>query len=375
MHKRKTRDIGGFLEYFGRAAFALALASCGATSSLPTQPSTSPGPGGELVAVANDEYIDTGAKSGVLEFASAGTKPVQTITSGPAGEAPYSLTADPAGNLYVMGSVRDYASFGIAEYAPGMNTPSRTLQGVVRPTAMVSDPSGNLFVADTKVSASGAILEYTPQATMPSAKIVSGIHSPESVAEDGNANLYVLNVFGTSSRCKNTITEYPHGAAAPSRKIPLKGCSRSNAMAVDARSSRVYVVTGDGQQVVVYAKSGTRPVHVLKNGIDYARALAVDSQGYLYVANAGSLYSSGGFLSASIFAPNSVTPQRTIHVRGGIGGCSGGIAVDAQRNLYLIDCYFSFHRTADTVEYSPNGKHVRTLHGLGDNAVAVTIVP
>jgi DNA-binding beta-propeller fold protein YncE len=113
----------------------------------------------------------------------------------------------------------------------------------------------------------------------------------------------------------------------------------------------------------------------LKDGIDDAYALAVDSQGNLYVANAGSHYASSGALTASIFAPNSATPQRTIRVRGSVGGCSAGIAVDAQGNLYLIDCYSSFHRMADTVEYSPQGKLLRTLHGLGDNAAAVTIIP
>lgn len=194
------------LKCFTISSFALALASCSTTSSLPTSdPSTSPG--GELVAVANDAYIDTGATAGVLEFASTGTAPVRTITSGPATEAPYFLTSDSSGNLYVMGSIRSYASFAIAEYSPGTTTPSRTLQGVVRPTAMVSDASGNLFVADTKASTSGAILEYTPQASTPSAKIVSGIHAPQSVAEDNAGNLYVLNMFGASSKCKDAITE------------------------------------------------------------------------------------------------------------------------------------------------------------------------
>ncbi len=370
----KTRNSGVLLKSFVGAAFALALISCSTTSSLPSpHPSTSPG--GELVAVANDAYIDTGATAGVLEFASTGTAPVRTITSGPAAEAPYFLTADPAGNLYVMGLVQHSASFGIAEYAPGTTTPSRTLQGVVRPTAIVSDATGNLFVADIEVSTSGAVLEYTPQATMPSAKIVSGINSPQSVAEDDASNLYVLNVFGASPSCKDTITEYAHGATTPSRKLALKGCSSSNAMAVDAQRSQVYVATGDGQQVAVYGKNGTSPVRILKNGIEYAYALAVDSQGYLYVANAGSLYSSSGLLTAAIFAPGGVAPRRIIRVRDGIGSCSGGVAVDAQRNLYIIDCYFAFHRTADTVEYSPNGKRLRTLHGLGDNAVAVTIIP
>lgn len=359
------------------AAAASLLVSCNATSSVPSfNRSASPPARAELVAVANDAYIDTGAKAGVLEFAATGTAPVRTITSGPAGKAPYFLTADAAGNLYVMGSVKGYGSFSIAEYAPGTTTPLRTLQGVVRPTAMVSDPSGNLFVADTGVSTSGAVLEYTPQATMPSATIVSGVHSPQSVAEDDAADLYVLNVSGASSRCKDIITEYPAGATTPSRKLALNGCSAgSSAMTVDAAHSRVYVVTGNRKQVTVYDKSGTRPVRILKNGIDYAYALAVDHQGDLYVANAGSLYSSSGLLTVAIFPPSGVNPLRTIRVRGGIGSCSGPVAVDEQRNPYVINCYFAFHRTADTVEYSPNGTKRRALHGLGDNAVAVTIVP
>ncbi|MGA8326517.1 MAG: hypothetical protein WB757_10595 [Candidatus Cybelea sp.] len=49
--------------------------------------------------------------------------------------------------------------------------------------------------------------------------------------------------------------------------------------------------------------------------------------------------------------------------------------MDAQRNPYVIDCYYAFHRTTDTVKYSPNGKRRRALPGLGDNAVAVTIIP
>lgn len=375
MYEPKTRKPGGLLLFVARGTFALLLVACNATSSVPSS-TLSASPSAELVAVANQAYIDTGAKAGVLEFALTGTGPVQTITSGPAGGVPYFLAADAAGNLYVMGAINGYASFSIAEYAPGTSTPSRTLLGVVRPTAMVSDPSGNLFVADTGVSTSGAILEYAPQATMPSAKIVSGIHAPQVVAEDDAADLYVLNVFGTSSNCKDTIIEYAHGASTPSRKLALKGCRfRSNAMAVDAPRSRLYVVTGDGQQVAVYDKSGTRPVRILKDGIDYAYALAVDHQGYLYVANAGSPYTSYGDLTVAIFAPSGLDPQRTIHVRNGIGSCSGPVAVDAQRHPYVIDCYFAFHRTADTVEYSPNGKRLRALHGLGDNAVAVTIIP
>jgi hypothetical protein len=120
-----------------------------------------------------------------------------------------------------------------------------------------------------------------------------------------------FNVFGTSSSCKDTITECARGATTPFRKLALKGCRfRSNAMAADAQRARVYVVTGDGQQVAVYDKSGTRPVRILKKGIDYAYALAVDRQGYLYVANAGSLYSSYGDLTVAIFAPDGVDPQQ-----------------------------------------------------------------
>lgn len=375
MYRPKPRNPR-MLKSLAPAAFALALAGCNAAPS-PLSPPTSPS--GELLAVANDAYIDTGSKSGVLEFASTGTAPVRTITSGPAGKAPSFMTADRAGNLYVIGSTPHYASSTIAEYASGATTPTRMLQGVIDPTAMVSDASGNLFVEDIRASPSGAVLEYTPQATTPSVRIVSGIHSPQRVAEDDATNLYVLNVFGASQRCRETITEYPQGETTPSRSLTVQGCPSRTPMAVDGQHSQVYVVTGGGRRVAIFGDNGTRPKRILKNGIQNAYALAVDNKGYLYVANAPGSYSgSSGGLTVAIFAPRDAAPRRIIHVRNGIGACSGGlqpIDVDSQQNVYLIDCYFAFHHAADTLVYSHAGKRLRTLHGLGDYAQALTIIP
>ncbi len=92
-----------------------------------------------------------------------------------------------------------------------------------------SDATGNLFVGDIEVSTSGAVLEYTPQATMLSAKIVSGVNLRRVLRR-------MTPRISRFSMCSERVQ---------AAKIPLLS---------------------------------TRSVRVLKNGIEYAYALTVDSQ-------------------------------------------------------------------------------------------------
>jgi hypothetical protein len=90
----------------------------------------------------------------------------------------------------------------------------------------------------------------------------------------------------------------------------------------------------DRYYVTVYQPGGSRPVLKITKGIKVPLALAVDSKGWLYVANNPPAYGGGGgpFGWISVYAPGGSQPVRKVKVRDPIA-----LALDPSDNLYVAN--------------------------------------
>jgi hypothetical protein len=225
---------------------------------------------------------------------------------------PQGVALDAAGRLYLadgMGRNRIlvYAP-GATGNAPPVDSISGSNTGLSYPQGVALDPTGRLYVANivpapadsysVTVYAPGATGNATPIATIQGSN--TGLNVPIGIALDAASRLYVANA--------NSVTVYAAGVAG--NAAPLATIQGSNTgldhwrpagIAVDA-SGKVYVATTSlcfnpdtathGESVLVFASGAAGnaiPIATIQGsntGLDGSTGIAVDSAGWLYVANA-----------------------------------------------------------------------------------------
>ncbi|HEY3675818.1 MAG TPA: hypothetical protein VGK84_07465 [Candidatus Tumulicola sp.] len=116
-------------------------------------------------------------------------------------------------------------------------------------------------------------------------------------------------------------------------------------------SENLYVLYAGANAVVVYTHNGKQVLRTITDGIHSPDAMAIDSQGTLYVGNLD--HSSSG--AVKVYPPGTSTPTTTITVRG-----RQVLACDASGNLYI-----GTDKTNVINVYSNQGTTlVRTLTGI-----------
>jgi hypothetical protein len=205
-------------------------------------------------------------KSSVDVYKAGTTKLLRTITKGI--DLPLALAVDTNDDLYVVNS--SYPHPAVTVYAPGSSKPlPRITQGVTGPAELALDPSNDLFVMNGEPSGSPTVVEYEASSGKVLRTITTGIQSPQAIAVDSSATLYVANDSGGVGR--GTISVYPPGAWTPSYQI--------------------------------------------ERGVDYARALTVDGQNNLYVANVGYSSPIHDRRAVCVYAPNTKKPLRCVRAQ------------------------------------------------------------
>jgi len=192
----------------------------------------------------------------VTEFKPGASSPFFTITD--VKGQPGSVAVDGAGYVYVNENVQDEG--WVQVFAPGQNTPERSIDTGIGgyafdPGSMAFDPQGNLIVAEQAKLALQMV------------KIAPGSSQPIRM------NLDLTNIVGPG-------------------------------MGID-KAGNIYVASGAGASVSVFAPGQTEPSRTISN---------VPAYGLTWVTADGAVYQASGVSSVSEVAPGASEPTTTIQV-------------------------------------------------------------
>ena len=354
------------------------------------------------------------ASSGISLFAAGSygnVAPIATIVGADTGLAgPNRLVLDSSNDLYVSNSFGGAGGGSVTVYPPGASgdaSPLRTITsdftGISGSASKVAvDSNGKIYVANLQgightdsvtVYSAGSYAVGTPIATISGDK--TGLSFPNGIGVDANDNIAVLNQNGT-------VTTYAAGSsgdAAPVATLNINSGKNTaaNGIAVE-RSGKIYVSvagvvicrgrschrTSPGK-VMVYAPGSdgnAKPAAIISGpdtGIASPSAVAVDRNGYLYVANErptesrsqvvpGSITievgpAKAGPGSITIYPPGSDGDQKPIATIAGETTklmLPSGLALDQSGNIYVLNYFGSIGRVGVTVSQSQQPNAIRT---------------
>lgn len=339
-------------------AIASALAGCSAagtpaipSAGLGSQPDAAPSSVSAFLYVLNAGGANSSSSSSssgntngsLAEFRVGRPHLLNVINDGI--NTPRAMTFDNGGNVYVANASGSSSSSSsgsngnVTVYVGHGSEQLRTItEGISEPDAVAVDGNGTLYVANLGGSSSGSsssgstgeVTVYRHGRNHLSYPINAGISSPRALAVDAKGNLYVLNGAATSSSSSSSaangsVSIYPPKHRSPSIVLTT-GIDGPVAMAVDSAGD-VFVANGaasgsksssaSGGSVVEFTAGSRTPAGTITNGIAVPRALAIDGNGTLYVANLGGGSSSSSSSSASggsvsIYPSGETSPDRIV---------------------------------------------------------------
>lgn len=287
--------------------------------------------------------ISTIAGNGQSNFGGDGGAATAAQLSYPAGAA-----VDHAGNVYVSdllnnrvrvispsGSINTYAGTGLPGF--GGDGGAATSAQLSQPAGLALDASGNLYIADSynavvrKVTPQGAISTVAGNGTQGysgdgGAATKANLMAPLGVAVDSSGNLYIADYYGWI-RVVNAST----GVISTLAGNGSNGYSGDGGPATSAQFYNPVAVAVDSSGNVYVADSGNGAVRLIANGIIST------------IAGTGILSYTGDGGPAALAQFSAI----------------GGIAVDAQGNIYVADTSNS------AIRLFPLGGTVSTIAGNG----------
>ena len=201
--------------------------------------------------------------------------------------------------------------------APLSSVPDSSITGLIKPYGVARDSKGYLYVTNEW---GHSVTIYAPGANgkaAPIATIEDGV-DPTGIALDARGNIYVADWQG------NSIAVYAAVETATGVDVP------AGSLPVTRLAFRVGVINGKFWQAATIQGSAT--------GLNFPRAVALDSAGNIYVANSEKLV--GGLYSVTVYRAGSdgdAKPSATIS-----GSHTGlvvpwGIALDSHGNIYVAN--------------------------------------
>jgi len=366
------------------------------------------------IYVTGSSYVSgTGIDYATLKYDPAGNQLWVQRYNGPLNseDAAYAIAVDGSGNVYVTGcsygsgsTAYDYATLkydpaGNQLWVQRYNGPGN---GIDDARAIAVDDSGNVYVTGSSygsgISDDYATLKYDPAGNQLWVQRYNGpgndYDGATSIAVDGSGNVYVTGRsrgFGTGLDYA-TLKYDPAGNQLWVQRYngPLNSEDVARAIAVDD-SGNVYVTgysegsgTGYDCATIKYDPAGNQ-LWVQRyngpgNGIDDARAIAVDGSGNVYVT--GSSYVSGTGIDYATLKYDPAGNHLWVKKYNGPGGnhddWATAIAVDGSGNVYVTGYSEGSGTYSDyaTLKYDPAGNQlwVQRYNGPGNsNDVATAI--
>jgi hypothetical protein len=228
-------------------------------------------------------------------------------------------------------------------------------------TSLALDGSGQIYVGgELSINGSYEILVYAADAAgsaTPVRTIVDGFGFPESICVDASGLLYVGGPYSIYIYASTA-----NGAAAPVRTIQgsLTQLYFQTAMAVDV--SGTIFATNDNGPILAFssgAAGNVAPARVITpTGTSSFYWVALDASGNIFATEdqtpaSGSLPSVASVVEFANGATGAATPMKTITASSLTDG--GGISLDSNGNVYLVNASFSGTTSSPTVAFSVLG--------------------
>ena len=296
----------------------------------------------------------------IAKYDSSGAIQWQRTFGGTSDDQGYGVTVDSSGNVYVVGFTYSAGSglqdWLIAKYnASGTIQWQRVLGGTNYDVAqsVAVDSSGNVYVTGhtgtTGTDDDVLIVKFNASGTIQWQRKLGGIgyEYGYGIALDSSGNVYIGGQTGSTGAGQNDflIAKYNSGGSIQwQRTLGGTGNDSGQAVAVDS-SGNVYITgyqesAGAGSYDFLIAKYNTSGTIQWQRtlggtGVDFGRAIAVDSSGNVYVT--GQSHSVGAnapdFIIAKYNTSGTIQWQRTL---GGTGSESGfAITVDNLGSVYV----------------------------------------
>src|SRR5579862_5077092 len=211
---------------------------------------------------------------------------------------------------------------------PALKGPNITLA----PSLYIANAGGSSSSSSSSSSSGGGFITVYRLGLRPHVvrTICDGINEPRAMAFDVRSNLYVANGSGSSSSSSSSssytngdVTEYQAGTSSEINTIS-HGVSMPTAVAVDSKGF-VYVANGPTSSssssssgtgsITVYKPLHQRVVRMITNGVGMPIAMQFDKAGNLYVLNGSAVSSSSGAGangSVSVYGFHDTDPKLTI---------------------------------------------------------------
>jgi hypothetical protein len=217
-----------------------------------------------------------------------------------------------------------------------------------------------LYVANSTSSNSssgdGSVTVYRISGRDHLVRTIGGLLDARAIAFDPGGDMYVLSSSGGSSISKSSGTSVEVFAAGTGTKIRTitAGITSPLAIAVDSQGV-LYVANGlsgssSTGSVTEYRPKGGRVMRTIKHGIWYPLAMQFDGSGNLYVLSAGASHSNSSKTSGtvSVYAPRKIDPKLTL--TNGIR-VPTALAVDSAGDVFVANGPFGSSSSGSSLSF------------------------
>jgi uncharacterized delta-60 repeat protein len=342
---------------------------------------------GNVYVTGGSKGVSSDIDYATLKYSPAGERLWVRRYNGPANgyDCPSAIAVDAQGNVYVTGqstgisSGSDYTTIkyspaGEVRWAKRYDGPGN---GYDYPNALAVDAQGNVYVTGcaygTGSSWDYATLKYSPDGDRLWVRRYNGpgndYDHPSAIAVDAQGNVYVTGQSkGAGSDFDYATLKYsPAGKALWEKRYngPGNGGDAAYALAVDPQGN-VYVtgasvgaLYGD-YATLKYSPAGgrlwVRRYNGAGKGDDEAKAIAMDSQGNVYVTGLSAGDGSGSDYATLKYSPTGVQLwEQRYNGPGNDCDEAKAIVVDSQGNVYATGASVGVGSSFDyaTIKYGP----------------------